>query len=136
MAELSRDGADAVITLSPFEKVEGLLGSTRFPLSDVTSVEVLDDALGRVQGMWGDFKLAGSYLPGSTAVGTFVNGEGPGVVLAVVHHNTPRGLELELSQGAYRRIVLGLHDPEAVKAAVFADCTDESVSRPDCPSVS
>jgi hypothetical protein len=121
MAQLTRDGSDAVVTLSTLEKIEGLLDSTRFPLAHVTSVEVLEDTHEEVK-RWGrDFKLAGRYVPDATAVGTFRNGEGGGVTLALVHPDTPRGLQLELSGEPYRRVVIGLPDPEATKAAVFGE---------------
>lgn len=119
MAHLSRDGLDAVITVSTMEKIEGLVDSTRFPLAHVTSVEVLEDTHTRIEGWGRDFKVAGRYVPDSTAVGTFRNGEGGGITLALVHPDTPRGLQLELSGEPYRRVVIGLADPEAARAAVF-----------------
>jgi hypothetical protein len=121
MAQLTRDGSDAVITLSTFEKIEGLLASTRFPLAHVASVEVLDDAHQQITGWGGDFKIAGRYLPNTTAVGTFRNGEDGGVTLALVHSDTPRGLQIELAGEPYRRVVIGLADPEGVKAQVFGE---------------
>ncbi|MDR6611098.1 hypothetical protein [Leifsonia sp. 1010] len=121
MAQLKRDGSDAVINLSTIEKIEGLLGSTRFPLAQVSSVEVLEDAHKQVEGWGRDFKLAGRYVPHTTAVGTFRNGDGGGITLALVHPETPRGLRLELVGEPYRCVVIGLPDPEATKAAVFGE---------------
>ncbi|WP_431221127.1 hypothetical protein [Leifsonia xyli] len=121
MAQLTRDGSDAVITLSAFEKIEGLLDSTRIPLAHVTAVEVVEDIQKQVSGWGRDFKIAGRYVPGATAVGTFRNGEDGGITLALVHPGTPRGLRLELSGEPYRRVVVGLPDPEATRAAVFGD---------------
>lgn len=121
MARLNRDGSDAVINFSTIEKIEGLLGSTRFPLAHVSSVEVLEDAYKQVEG-WGlDFKLAGRYVPDTTAVGTFRNGDGGGTTLALVHPDTPRGLRLYWVGEPYRCVVIGLPDPEATKAAVFGE---------------
>ena len=121
MAQLSRDGSAAVITLSTLEKIEGLLDNARFPVAHVASVEVLDDIHAEVEGWGRDFKLAGRYVPGATAVGTFRNGDRGGITLALVHPDTPRGLRIELSGEAYRRVVIGLADPEGTKAAVFGE---------------
>ncbi|MGH2274234.1 MULTISPECIES: hypothetical protein [Microbacterium] len=121
MAQITRDGSDAVVTLSVFEKVEGLLAPTRFSLSNVTSVEILDDAHEQIKGWGRDFKLAGRYVPDTTAVGTFRNGEERGITLALVHSDTPRGLRIELSGEPYSRVVIGLADPETTKAEVFDD---------------
>ena len=121
VAQLTRDGSDAVLTLSVFEKVEGLLASTRFSLSNVTSVEVLDDAHEQIKGWGRDFKLAGRYVPHTTAVGTFRNGEDRGITLALVHSDTPRGLRIELSGEPYNRVVIGLANPETTKTEVFGD---------------
>lgn len=119
MAKLTREGSDAVIALSTLEKLEGLVDSTRFPVAHVASVEVLDDIHAKVKGWGRDFKLAGRYAPGTTAVGTFRNGEGGGITLALVHPDTPRGLQIDLSGEFYSRIVIGLADPEAARVAVF-----------------
>lgn len=119
MAKLSRDGADVVVELTAVEKFEGVHRAVRFPLADVTSVDVLEDAFDAVDGMWGDLKYAGSYLPRVLAAGTFRNGEGRGILLAFVHRSEPRGLQIELADGPYGRIVVGLEDPEAVKADIF-----------------
>ncbi|MFC4244516.1 hypothetical protein ACFOYW_14155 [Gryllotalpicola reticulitermitis] len=119
MAKLSRDGANVVVSLSTAEKFEGLHGDIRFPLASVTSVEVLDDAFGAVKGMWDDAKIAGSYLPGVIAAGTFRNGEGDGILLAFVHRDATRGLQIELAGEKYGRVVVGLADPEGVKAQIF-----------------
>ncbi|WP_336649121.1 hypothetical protein [Microbacterium sp. MMO-10] len=121
MAQLTRHGSEAVVTLSVFERVEGLLASTRFSLGNVISVEVVDDAHEQVKGWGRDFKLAGRYVPNTTAVGTFRTGEGRGITLALVHSDTPRGLRIELSGEPYSRVVIGLADPETTKAEVFGD---------------
>lgn len=121
MAHLTRDGSDAVITLSMFEKIEGLLASTRFPLAHVASVEVLDNAHQQIKGWGRDFKIAGRYTSNATAVGTFRNGEDSGVTLALVHSDTPRGLQIELAGEPYRRVVICVADPEATKAEVFGE---------------
>lgn len=119
MATITRDGDEVVVKLTAFEKIEGVHGDMRFPLADVSSVEVIDDALGHVKGLWNEMKLAGAYIPGVTAVGSFMGGEEGGLTLAVVHHDTPRGLQILLSDGRYRRVVLGLPDPDVQKRAVF-----------------
>lgn len=123
MAQIARDGSDAVVTLSAFEKVEGLLASTRFSLSNVTSVEVLDDAHEQIKGWGRDFELAGRYVPNTTAVGTFRNRQDHGMTLTFVHSDTPRVLRIELSGEPYSRVVSDLADPETTKAERDC-CTD------------
>jgi hypothetical protein len=48
MAELRVQGGDLVLHLAAVEKIEGVHGDLRAPLSAVRGVEVLDDAHGPV----------------------------------------------------------------------------------------
>lgn len=110
MAELVVEGDELVVRLRPVEKLEGAHGELKVPLSSVTSVEVLDDAMGAVHG----FKLIGARIPGSVAVGTFSSGDAR--IFAVVHHDTPRGVKVDLQGTHYDQLIVGCDDPEAVVA--------------------
>ena len=109
MAELLRDGDSLVLKLTTLEKVEGIHGEIRVPVSAVQSVEVLDDAIHAVHGL----KMPGSEIPGVFAMGTFVSGQG--TIFAMVHHHTKRGLRVRLSGQSYMALIVGLDDPEQVR---------------------
>src|SRR5271163_3504857 len=92
MAELRIEGDELVLHLSPAEKVEGVHRDVRAPLSAVRGVEVLDDAH-REAGFRAGLKI-GTRIPGIVEVGV-VQGLTRRRFVAV-HHDTPRGLRLQL----------------------------------------
>jgi len=112
MAELSVEGDELVVHLRPIEKVEGMHGDLRLPRHSVVSVEVLDDAVHAVQG----FKTVGTALPGYAAIGTFRSNDRK--TFAVVHHDTPRGVRVRLTDARFDELVIGCDAPEAVVAAI------------------
>jgi hypothetical protein len=111
MADLRIDGNELVLHLSGAEKVEGVHGDLRAPLSAVRGVEVLDDAH-QLVGVSSGLKI-GTRLPGVVEVGTIL---GPQKLFAAVHHDTPRGLRVRLSGTAYDEWIVGCPDPEGVAA--------------------
>jgi hypothetical protein len=117
MTELSRDGDDLVVTLTPFERAESLHGDIRVPMSSVRDVEVLDDVIHAVHGL----KFPGTRWPGKLAVGRII---GPietktfGKTFAVVHHDTTRGLRVRLDGAAFDQLLIGCADPEAMKSRI------------------
>ena len=119
MAELSRQGDDLVLTLSPMEKVESVRGDLRTPMSSVRSVEVVEDPFHEVHGL----RYRGTRLPGRLAVGSFVGSiedKSLGKTFAAVHHDTPRGLRVRLEGGSFDQLIVGTEDPEGVKAQIDA----------------
>jgi hypothetical protein len=108
MAELIRDGTDLVVVLSHLEKVEAAHGDIRVPFSSVRSVEVVDDAVHAVPGL----KLIGSGWPGRFAIGTYSGGSHETKTFAVVHHDHPRGLRVQLEGGRFDQIIVSIEDPE------------------------
>ncbi len=112
MAELRIDGNDLVLHLSGAEKVEGIHGDLRAPLSAVRGVEVLDDAHGPV-GIRAGVKI-GTRIPGVIEVGT-VQGLSRRL-FAAVHHDTPRGLRIRLDGTPFDEWIVGCADPEVVAA--------------------
>jgi len=110
MAALNRVGDQVVMTLSKVEKVESIHGDLRVPWSSVRDVEALDDVIHAVHGR----RLPGTGFPGQFAIGTFVTLGGV-KTFAVVHHDTPRGVQVQLDGAAVDAIVIGCDDPEAVR---------------------
>lgn len=112
MADLIREEDTLVLKLTTVEKVEGVHGDIRVPVSAVKSVTILDDAIHAVHGM----KLPGSRLPGVFAMGTFISGEEK--VFAIVHHHTKRGLKVNLKGETYDALIVGVDDPEGVASSL------------------
>ena len=111
MAEVTVEGDELVVRLSTVEKLEAVHGEVKVPLSSVTSVEVLDDAVHAVHG----FRV-GTGVPGSVAVGTFTSRNDK--IFAVVHHDTPRGVRIRLEGAQYDELIVGCDAPEAVVASL------------------
>jgi hypothetical protein len=114
MAELRVQGGDLVLHLTAVEKVEGVHGDLRAPLSAVRGVEVLDDAHGPV-GIHAGIKI-GTRIPGVVEVGTVQGATRR--LFAAVHHDTPRGLRIRLEGGDYDEWIVGCADPETVVAVL------------------
>lgn len=111
MAECVVEGDELVVRLRAVEKLEAVHGEVRVPLQSVRAVEVLDDAVGEVHG----FRV-GTGIPGSVAIGTFTSRDA--YIFAVVHHDTPRGVRVDLEGAQFDQLIVGCDDPEAVAAAV------------------
>jgi hypothetical protein len=114
MADLRIDGNQLVLHLSGAERVEGVHGDLRAPLSAVRGIEVLDDAHSPV-GVKAGFKI-GTRIPGVIEVGV-IQGRTKRL-FAAVHHNTPRGVRVRLVGTAYDEWIVGCADPEAVAAGL------------------
>jgi hypothetical protein len=112
MAELSIQGDELVLHLSGAEKVEGVHGDLRAPVSAVRGVEVLDDAH-RAAGIHAGVKF-GTRIPGVVEVGV-VQGR-TRRLFAAVHHDTPQGLRIQLEGSPFDEWIVGCTDP-----AVIAD---------------
>jgi hypothetical protein len=115
VAELTVDGTDLVLHLRGAEKVEGVHGDIRVPLSAVTAVRVVDSAWGggELRGM----RAPGTGVPGVIAVGTRRGGFGKD--FAAVHGKGP-AIVVELEGAEYGRLVLTADDAEATAATVRA----------------
>ncbi|MGH3201278.1 MAG: hypothetical protein ACRDP5_04365 [Streptosporangiaceae bacterium] len=113
MAELIVEGDDLVLRLTAFEKAEAVHGEVRVPLSSVTSVEVLDDAIGAVHG----FKV-GTGIPGVAEVGTFTSRDAR--TFAVVHHDAHRGVRVNLEGAVFDQLIVGCANPEEVAGRLTA----------------
>jgi hypothetical protein len=114
MAELRIDGNQLVLHLTAAEKIEGVHGDLRAPLSAMRGIEVLDDAHEPV-GVHAGVKI-GTRIPGVIEVG-IVKGAGRRL-FAAVHRNTPRGLRVRFEGTGYDEWIVGCADPEAVAATL------------------
>ena len=113
MAELVIGATDLTLRLTSAEKVEGIHGDLRVPLTAVTGVEVLDDAH-RAADLIG--LRAGTRIPRVIEVAS-VKGV-KRTIFAAVHHDTPRGVRVLLRDQHYDEWIVGCADPEAVAASI------------------
>jgi hypothetical protein len=112
MAELRIEGQELELHLSKGEVAEAIHGDLRVALSDVLSVEILDDAHDAADhGM-----KTGTRIPGVIEVGT-VHSDGKRLFTAV-HRSTPRGVRVVLEGAAYDEWIVGCDDPESVAAEI------------------
>jgi hypothetical protein len=122
MATFSVEGGDLVLELTPFEKVEGLHGTIREPLSAVTRIRAVADPWSELRGI----RAPGTGIPGVVAVGTrrghdvkdfaAIHGKGPAVVV-------------DLESGTYRRLLATVENAPAVAAALAARCPHAAFER-------
>jgi hypothetical protein len=108
MAELITEGDELIVKLGPLEKAESAHGDVRVPLNSVRGAEVVEDAVRAVPG----WKVIGAGWPGSFAIGTYSGGPGHQKTFAVVHHDHPRGVKVELEGTKFDLIVVSCEDPE------------------------
>jgi hypothetical protein len=93
----------------------------RVPLSAVTSIDVVDEPIRRIQGLKPrNFKVVGGYWPDRFAYGSFFDGAMRQLLFAAVNGRKPRGLEITLDGAKYTRLIVGLDDPDAAKTALNA----------------
>src|SRR5580698_4776499 len=114
MAELRIDGNELLLHLTAAEKIEGVHGDLRAPLSAVRGIEVLDDAHEPV-GVHAGVKI-GTRIPGVIEVG-IVQGANRRL-FAAVHRGTPRGLRVRFEGTDYDEWIVGCADPETVAATL------------------
>jgi hypothetical protein len=108
MAELQIEEGELVLELSLGEKIFGVHGNPRAPLSAVKHVEVLDNAHEPA-----DHGIkVGERIPGVVEVGRIL-GDGR-KLFAAVHHDTPRGLRITFDGAKFDEWIVGCSDPEAV----------------------
>ena len=124
MAQLHVEDGELVLSLSVLEKVGGVHGDLRVPLSAVREVEVLADAHGPA-----DVGIkAGTRIPRVIELGTIYGSSKK--IFAAVHHGTPRGLRVVLQGSSYDEWIVGAADPETVAQEVQAHLTP---GQPDSP---
>src|SRR4051794_17445236 len=105
MAELQIEDAELVLHLSSVERMEGMHGDLRLPLSAVTGARSVDDLWQELRGM----RAPGTGVPGTLAVGTWQGGFGKD--FAVVHG--PGGV-VEVAGEEYARLLVSMADADVI----------------------
>lgn len=113
MARLEREGDNLVLRLTTGEKVAGLHGNITVPLSRLTSVDVVHDALSAVRGL----RAPGLAIPGRTKIGTWRGAGGRRFVVA--RRNSP-AVRVQLRGAKYDELIVSTADAAAVAAMVRA----------------
>ncbi len=108
MATIELDGRDAVVRLTPLEKLGALRGDVRVPLAAVRGSRVVTRPGAEVRGL----RAPGTAVPGVVAVGTWRRGRRVKEFVAV--HGTQAGIivDLDPAQARFARLVVSLPEPE------------------------
>jgi hypothetical protein len=109
VASLSVEAGELVLTLSPVDKVEGLHGSIRVPVSSVRTVRNVDDPWSEMRGM----RAPGTGVPGVISVGTR---RGGGIRDFVVVHGGGPAVVVDMEDADFDRFVITTEDASAVAA--------------------
>jgi hypothetical protein len=112
MANVLIQNGTVTLQLTTGEKVAGLHGDLEFPLSAVTSVEVVPDALAAAHGL----RAPGLSLPGVRKVGTWRTKEGSEFVVASAGQS---GVRLHLQGEKLSSVLIG--DVDAAELARTID---------------
>lgn len=103
MARIARKGDEVTVRLGVWEKIAGLHGDFRFPLSAITAVEVDHDPLSSVRGI----RAPGLHVPGRVKIGTWRRSGGK--TFALARRSTP-AVRLDLTGQPYCRMVISVGD--------------------------
>lgn len=110
MATVRVDGSTMTVEMSGKEKLATWLGDLEVDRRLVTGATVSDDPFGELRGI----RAPGVALPRTVAMGRWRSRSGTDFVLV---RRGQRGVVIDLAPEArYRRLVLGVDDPEAVVA--------------------
>jgi hypothetical protein len=104
------EGEFLVVELSGFDKLLSIKGRLAAPVSAISSVEALDrESVERLPGRW--LRLPGTYVPSAVHHGSY--GMRPNRDFWAVYRQE-RILVVRLDDWDYRRLVLGVPDPDRV----------------------
>ena len=113
MSNVVLQGGALSVHLTVGEKVAGLHGDVQVPLSAVTSVDVVPDALGAVRGV----RAPGLALPGVRKVGTWRTRDGAEFVVAA--RGEP-GVRVHLQGERLSSLLVGTPDADELARAIEA----------------
>lgn len=113
MSTLHIENGTVTLHLTTGEKVAGIHGDLEFPVTAVTSVEVVPDALAAVHGM----RAPGLSLPGVRKVGTWRTKEGSEFVVASAGQ---AGVRLHLKGEKLSSVLIGDADADELARTVEA----------------
>ena len=112
MVEFSIDGDRAIFELQSLHKLFALRSRLEIPLRHITAVHTDPDVS---LGLFERLKLAGAYLPGVLAAGTFW--EDGGLVFWDVH-DPARAVVIDLRDETYKRLIVEVANPVQVVAQI------------------
>ncbi len=114
MAQLLATHDRVLVRFTPVEKAAGLLRDLNVPRSAVVSVEVADDGLRAVRGMW----APGTHIVGVRKIGTWRRWHG-WKSLVSVRRGQP-AVKITLHGAAYNEVLVGLDDAGEVAQQLTA----------------
>ncbi len=107
MATIAPDGGDLVLALSRWERLGGLHGDIRVPLSAVDELAATERPFRELRGM----RAPGTGWPGRIALGTWRHRGGKG--FAAVYRGKP-GVIVRLRDSEFAWLCVSADDPQAV----------------------
>ncbi|MBB4751113.1 hypothetical protein [Actinoplanes lobatus] len=113
MSVVSMTSSALTIELTAAEKVAGLHGDVTIPLTAITAVEVVPDALAAAHGL----RAPGLSLPGVRKIGTWRTRQGAEFVVA---GRGQAGVRLTLTGQKLASVLLGDDDAEALAERIRA----------------
>jgi hypothetical protein len=113
MSSVSMNPAELTVELSLAEKVAGLHGDVTIPLSAITAVEVVPDALAAAHGL----RAPGLSLPGVRKIGTWRTKHGAEFVVA---GRGQAGIRLTLTGHKLASVLIGVDDADALAEHIRA----------------
>src|SRR5690348_3151975 len=113
MSAVSLNPTELTVELTTAEKVAGLHGDVTVPLTAITAVEVVPDALAAARGL----RAPGMALPGVRKIGTWRSTRGAEFVVA---RGGQAGVRLTLTGQKFASLLIGDDDAEGLAARVRA----------------
>jgi uncharacterized protein len=113
MSAVSLASQELLVQLTPAEKVAGLHGDIRIPLTAITDVAVVPDALAAVHGL----RAPGLALPGRTKIGIWRTKDGAEFVIAA---RGQAGVRLTLTGQRLASVLVGDEDAQALAERIRA----------------
>lgn len=111
MAELLVDGSELVLHLTPLQRVAGLHGDIRGPLTAVRSVSAVEKPWLALRGR----RMSGTVLRGVVAMGTWTHSGGD--FDFCILRNTNAAVQVDLNDGRFARYLVGTADLAGAREA-------------------
>ena len=105
MAKLDFQQTDLVLTLGIGEMIIALNGGMRIPLSNIRGAEAVD-------GLWRKnlgWRIPGTYIPFLVVAGTYIRRKNKAFV---IWHAGQQAVQINLGDGFYSRIIVGVEDAQ------------------------